>query len=37
MRVIEVREDNPWPKWTEATQVVEGTQTGVRAPCPGET
>ncbi len=24
MRVIEVREDNPWPKWTEATQVVEG-------------
>ena len=24
MRVIEVREDNPWPKWTKATQVVEG-------------
>ena len=24
MHVIEVREDNPWPKWTKATQVVEG-------------
>ena len=24
MRVVEVREDNPWPEWTEPTQVVEG-------------
>ena len=25
MRVIEVPEEDPWPKWTEDTQVVEGT------------
>ena len=25
MRVIEVHENDPWPKWTEDTQVVEGT------------
>ena len=25
MRVIEVPENDPWPKWTEDTQVVEGT------------